>query len=176
MAKVDEKPSVRVTSEEVSPVVRSLGVEVDASRVSRAFERAYRELAKKVRVRGFRPGKTPRSVLERLYGASVAEDVERTLVAQTLPGALLALVGGELLLRDLLVEALRELGEGGLGALHRPRAEHDVVSGLGERAVLHWLDTANHSYTVLKRTRADPRSVFEEMGDVASAFVGRVPA
>jgi trigger factor len=87
MASGDEKPSVRVTSEEVSPVVRSLGVEVDAARVGRAFDRAYRELARKVRVRGFRPGKTPRSVLERLYGASVAEEVERALVGETLPEA-----------------------------------------------------------------------------------------
>ncbi len=87
MAKADEKPSVRVTSEEVSAVVRSLGVEVDASRVNHAFDRAYRELGRKVRVRGFRPGKIPRSVLERLYGASVAEDIERALVAETLPEA-----------------------------------------------------------------------------------------
>jgi trigger factor len=39
-------------------------------------------------VRGFRPGKAPRSVLERLYGPSVAEQIESTLVAETLPDAL----------------------------------------------------------------------------------------
>ena len=83
-----DKPTVAVTSEEVSAVVRSLGVEVDASRVNRAFDRAYRDLAKRVRVKGFRPGKTPRSVLERLYGASIGEDIERALVGETLPEAL----------------------------------------------------------------------------------------
>ncbi len=78
---------IRVQTREESSVVRSLEVEVDASLVKRAFARSYRDLAKQVRVRGFRPGKTPRSVLEKLYGASVTEQVEQTLVAQTLPDA-----------------------------------------------------------------------------------------
>lgn len=81
----ETEKTVQVTCEEVSAVVRSLGVRVDASRVDRAFDRAYRDLAKRVRVKGFRPGKTPRSVLERLYGAAIAEDIERVLVAETLP-------------------------------------------------------------------------------------------
>jgi trigger factor len=71
-----------------SQAVRELRVEVDAERVRRATERAYRDLARKVRVRGFRPGKAPRSVLERLYGAVLAEDLERSLVAETLPEAM----------------------------------------------------------------------------------------
>ncbi len=87
-AEKSDKPSVQVTTEEVSAVVRSLGVEVAAARVNRAFDRAYRDLARRVKVRGFRPGKTPRSVLERLYGAAIGEDIERALVAETLPDAL----------------------------------------------------------------------------------------
>jgi trigger factor len=71
-----------------SQAVRELRVEVDAERVRRATERAYRDLGRKVRVRGFRPGKAPRSVLERLYGAVLAEDLERSLVAETLPEAI----------------------------------------------------------------------------------------
>ena len=73
---------VRVT--ETSPVVRTLEIEVSAKRVTRAFDRAYRELGRQARVRGFRPGKVPRAVLERLYGASILEDLERGLVAETL--------------------------------------------------------------------------------------------
>ncbi len=78
---------IRVQTREESSVVRSLVVEVDSALVKRAFARSYRDLAKRVRVRGFRPGKAPRSVLEKLYGASVTEQVEQTLVAQTLPDA-----------------------------------------------------------------------------------------
>jgi predicted alpha/beta-hydrolase family hydrolase len=38
-------------------------------------------------------------------------------------------------------------------------------------ATLHWLDTADHGYRVLKRTRARKDSVFDEMAEVARAFV-----
>ena len=82
-----EADGVRVTATEESPVVHRLEIEVDATRVSRAFERAYRDLGKRARVRGFRPGKAPRSVLEKLYGASIREEIERLLVSESLPGA-----------------------------------------------------------------------------------------
>jgi predicted alpha/beta-hydrolase family hydrolase len=38
-------------------------------------------------------------------------------------------------------------------------------------ATLHWLDTADHGYRVLKRTRARADSVFDEMADAARAFI-----
>ena len=38
-------------------------------------------------------------------------------------------------------------------------------------AKLHWLDTADHGYRVLKRSRVRSDSVFDEMADVARAFV-----
>jgi predicted alpha/beta-hydrolase family hydrolase len=38
-------------------------------------------------------------------------------------------------------------------------------------AKLHWLETADHGYRVLKRTRASTESVFDEMARVARAFV-----
>ena len=80
-------PSFSVSATERSPVLRTLAVEVEEREVRDAFERAYRNLARSVRVRGFRPGKAPRAVLERLYGASVKEEVERLLVSQTFPAA-----------------------------------------------------------------------------------------
>jgi uncharacterized protein len=45
-----------------------------------------------------------------------------------------------------------------------------VVGGL-PNAELHWLDTADHGYRVLKRSRASAESVFDEMARVARAFV-----
>jgi hypothetical protein len=38
-------------------------------------------------------------------------------------------------------------------------------------AKLHWLDTADHGYRVLKRSRASGEGVFDEMGRVARAFI-----
>lgn len=82
-----QQPALQVRCTETSAVVRTLEVEVGAARVDRAFERFYRDLARRVRVRGFRPGKAPRSVLERLYAGSAAEEIERALVGETLPEA-----------------------------------------------------------------------------------------
>lgn len=79
---------LRVESREEGPITRWVEVEVPAAQVSTAFERAYRGLAKSSRVRGFRPGKAPRSVLQKMYGAAVAEDLERELVGDTLAAAL----------------------------------------------------------------------------------------
>jgi len=47
-----------------------------------------------------------------------------------------------------------------------------VVAGL-PRAELHWLDTADHSYRVLKRSRASSEDVFDEIARVARDFVDR---
>ena len=47
-----------------------------------------------------------------------------------------------------------------------------VVDGL-PRAELHWLDTADHGYRVLKRSRATAEDVFDEIARVARAFIDR---
>ncbi len=47
-------------------------------------------------------------------------------------------------------------------------------TGIGPRAELVWLDTADHGYKVLKRSRARSDTVFEELADAAAAFVRRV--
>jgi hypothetical protein len=70
----DPQSGVHATSEIESPILRVLSVQVDEARVAKAFDSAYRDLGKRVNVRGFRPGKAPRSVLQKLYGPSVAEE------------------------------------------------------------------------------------------------------
>lgn len=47
-----------------------------------------------------------------------------------------------------------------------------LVSAL-ESAELHWLDTANHGYRVLKRSRGSTEVVFDEMARVARGFIAR---
>jgi predicted alpha/beta-hydrolase family hydrolase len=47
-----------------------------------------------------------------------------------------------------------------------------VVSKL-PTARLHWLDTADHGYHVLKRTRVSEESVFDEMARVTREFIER---
>lgn len=40
-------------------------------------------------------------------------------------------------------------------------------------AEVHWLDTANHGYRVLKRSRRASEDIFDEMARIARAFVDR---
>jgi predicted alpha/beta-hydrolase family hydrolase len=41
-----------------------------------------------------------------------------------------------------------------------------VVANLGKHATLHLLDTANHGYKTLKKTRVSSEDVFEEMARI----------
>lgn len=79
---------IQVETAEDGAVFRTLTVEVPAERVGAAFERIFRDLGKQARVKGFRPGKVPRSVIQKMYGGTLGEEVERLLVSQTLPEAI----------------------------------------------------------------------------------------
>lgn len=48
-----------------------LEIEVDAQEFGEALEKAYRKNVKKINVQGFRKGKAPRAVIERIYGESI---------------------------------------------------------------------------------------------------------
>lgn len=71
---------MKVEVETVSPVEKKLSIEVEADRVATEFERAYRTLARQVRIPGFRQGKAPRRVLETRYKDQVEQDVARHLM------------------------------------------------------------------------------------------------
>src|SRR5260370_28869312 len=47
----------------------SLNVEVDADRLERASERAFQKHVQHAKIPGFRPGKAPRPLYQRTYGA-----------------------------------------------------------------------------------------------------------
>lgn len=52
----------------------------------------------------------------------------------------------------------------------KPKLLHEVVDPLPD-AKIHWLETGNHGYKILKRTRQNPEDIFEEMGRVAAEWV-----
>lgn len=72
----------------ISPVMLELAVEVPVDNVKAEVEKAYSNLQRSARVKGFRPGKAPRQVLARIYGPQVSNDVVNALVNGTLPKAL----------------------------------------------------------------------------------------
>ena len=49
----------------------ALTIEVGAEEFQAAIEKAYQKMRKKINVQGFRPGKAPRKMIEKMYGAEV---------------------------------------------------------------------------------------------------------
>src|SRR5689334_20262887 len=71
---------MQVTIEDVSPVEKKLEVEIPWEMVQRRLDEAYRDLSRGVQLRGFRRGKVPRSMLERMFGKTVEQEVMGKLV------------------------------------------------------------------------------------------------
>jgi trigger factor len=59
---------VKVTLERLPRSRVQLEIEVDPERVERSLEAAYRRIVRRTKIPGFRPGKAPRAVVERLVG------------------------------------------------------------------------------------------------------------
>ncbi len=73
--------------EEISPVKRKLTVEVEAEEIDKRLNKALKEIGRKARIPGFRPGKAPIGILERYFGRQVKEELTRELIGETLPKA-----------------------------------------------------------------------------------------
>ncbi len=78
---------MQVNVEDVSAVKKILHIEIPEEQVSREVAEAYKNLKKTVKVKGFRPGKTPRSVLEGLYGKNVSAEVSGKLIQESFEDA-----------------------------------------------------------------------------------------
>ena len=68
--------------EDVSAVAKRLKVEIEPAEVTRTLEKAYKRLSKQVQLKGFRPGKAPRSILERRYGPEVNQEAAESLMRE----------------------------------------------------------------------------------------------
>lgn len=79
---------MKTVLEVISPVKKKLVVEVEPEEVDKKVEETYKNIGRNAKVDGFRPGKIPRRILERHYGAQVAEEVAKELVRETLPKAI----------------------------------------------------------------------------------------
>ncbi len=79
---------MKIDVEQVDTCVRRLMIEVPADRVDREFETLYRNLQRRVKIPGFRPGKIPRRILENRYHHTVEQEVLQKLVPDVLAEAL----------------------------------------------------------------------------------------
>jgi len=74
---------VRIDVEDLGPTKRRLQIEVPGEVVTREIDSAYRKLGKRVKVKGFRPGKVPRTILQRYYGDYIENEVISALINDT---------------------------------------------------------------------------------------------
>jgi trigger factor len=75
---------MKIDIDELSPVQRKVRIELPVEIVSNGFARAYKSLGQRVRVKGFRTGKIPKSVLQGIYGDEVKGEVRSHLVEESL--------------------------------------------------------------------------------------------
>jgi trigger factor len=75
---------MKVDIDEISPVQRKIRVELPAEAVANEFSRAYEDLRRRVRIKGFRAGKAPRGVLQGIYGDELKGQVRSQLVEGSL--------------------------------------------------------------------------------------------
>ena len=71
---------MKVEVQELGSCERRLEIEVAPESVQKELDQAYRELAKRVSIRGCRKGKIPRAVLERYHRGSVEDEVMQKLI------------------------------------------------------------------------------------------------
>jgi len=79
---------MEVTVENIGPIKRKLGVTVPAEDVRVEIDKAYQGLQRHARIKGFRPGKVPRRILEKYYGDQVRGDVINRLMQESYARAL----------------------------------------------------------------------------------------
>ncbi len=66
---------MKVQVEDVSAIEKRLSIEVDPALVEKELSAAYTNLARQVKVPGFRPGKIPRRILEQKFKSEIEADV-----------------------------------------------------------------------------------------------------
>lgn len=79
---------MNITVEEISPVKKKVQVEIPDEQVTKEIETLYKEVGAKAKIKGFRPGKVPRNILERYFKDYVKGEVIQKLIQETYPAAL----------------------------------------------------------------------------------------
>lgn len=71
---------MQVTVDDVTSIKKIMHVEINEDKVIQEINDAYKLLKKTAKIKGFRPGKAPRSVLERMFKKDVHNDVSAKLL------------------------------------------------------------------------------------------------
>jgi trigger factor len=79
---------MKVNVEEISMVKKKVHVEIPEEDVVKEIDAFYQDLKKKAKIKGFRPGKVPRDILERHFKDYVKAEVLQKLIEESYPKAL----------------------------------------------------------------------------------------
>ncbi len=82
---------------DTGPCRKTISIKVPAEKVRAHLENAYSDASTQVRMKGFRPGKVPRKVIENRFGPALQQEAKQSLVQATFQAAMqdrdLALIG-----------------------------------------------------------------------------------
>ncbi len=74
--------TVNIQVQDVSPTRKSLVVNLDAKEVAAEYQAVIGEVAKQVRIAGFRPGKAPAHLVLKQYGKAVSDEFKQKVVGK----------------------------------------------------------------------------------------------
>jgi len=166
----------RVTLEDLTPVRKRIQVEISATDVQAELERAFVLVGRQARLRGFRPGRVPRPVLERTFGEQVRREVLGRLVEESFRKAIEPhrleplgtpdidadpLTPGQSLRYSATVDVRPVIEVGNLEGLEVPRPSTAVSDEAVEAALGRLRDSAAQLRPIADRTVV-------EAGDVVS--------
>lgn len=169
----------RVIVAELTPVRRRLDVEIPAAEVQAELDRAFSLLGTRARLPGFRPGRAPRAILDKMFGAEVRREVLGRLVGDSFRSAIEshhldvvgepdidagALTPGEVLRYSATVDVRPVITLADVSALEVRRPSSDVL----EEEVERILDNLRESVAQL---RPIEDRMIVEAGDIVTVDV-----
>ena len=152
--------------EDLSAVKKILHVEIPEAEVTREVDKAYETLKRNVKIKGFRPGKVPRSILERRFKKDMRAEVSGQLIQNSYAKALretsLEPLGEPILDRPDLEEGQPYHYSATLEV--RPPIQDLKVNGLKLKKKVHNVadEEVEAQLKILQKNQAQLRSIEEE--------------
>ena len=79
---------MNVSVVDLSANQKKLQVQIPALRVQEELDKRYRDLAKNIRIKGFRPGKVPRNIIKSYYGKTIENELSSQFIQESYQDAL----------------------------------------------------------------------------------------
>lgn len=74
--------------QELGPCKRKLAISIPAAAIQQALKNVWANAQRNVQMKGFRPGKVPRSIIEKQYGKAIQDDLKQQLINDAYRAAL----------------------------------------------------------------------------------------